>query len=285
MVIVIAGPTASGKSQIALQLAKDIDGIIINGDSRQIYKELRIGTSRPTESEFEGIPNYLYGHVSVQEEYNIYKYQRDVKKILETIPKGKTPIIVGGTGLYIDSVIYNYILQENESTEQERKELENLSIKKLQSMIDKKILKKLNESDIVNPVRLRRIIEKGELSNQRGEKLNCLYFVIDIDRRHLEKNIKERVSQMFDNGLLEENIHLRDNNLVNSTVSKIIGYKEFAGYFDGTKTIEDVKSEIIKNTKRYAKRQRTWFKRNKDAIWTNNYDLILERSTKFIKTE
>ena len=285
MVIVIAGPTASGKSKIALQLAKDLDGAIINGDSRQIYKELQIGTSRPTESELKGVPNYLYGHVSVEEEYNIYKYQRDVRKVLETIPKGKVPLIVGGTGLYIDSVIYNYILQENESTGQERKELENLSVKKLQSLIDKETLKGLNESDIVNPVRLRRIIERGKLGNQRGEKLNCLYFVIDVDKRHLERNIKERVTQMFNNGLLEENIYLKDNNLINSTVSKIIGYKEFQEYFEGTKTIEEVKAEIIKNTKRYAKRQRTWFKRNKDTIWTNNYDLILESSTKFIRTE
>lgn len=285
MVIVIAGPTASGKSRIALQLAKDINGVIINGDSRQIYKELQIGTSRPLESEFENISHYLFGHISVKEDYNIYKYQRDVKKVLATIPKGKIPIIVGGTGLYIDSVIYNYTLQENENTEQQRKDLENLPIKKLQSLIDTKTLNMLNESDIVNPVRLRRIIERGKLGNQRGKKLNCLYFVIDVDKRHLEKNIKERVIQMFDNGLLEENSFLKENNLFNSTVSKIIGYKEFQEYFDGTNTIEDVKAEIIKNTKRYAKRQRTWFKRNKDTVWTNNYDLILESSTKFIKTE
>lgn len=284
MVIVIAGPTASGKSKIALQLAKDINGVIINGDSRQIYKELRIGTSRPIESEFEEIPHYLYGHISVKEKYNIYKYQKEVKEILNNLPKGKIPIIVGGTGLYIDSVIYNYTLKEEDASLQ-REDLENKSIKELHSMIDSTILNQLNESDIVNPVRLRRIIEKGELGKQRGEKMNCLYLVMNVDKRHLEKNITERVIQMFDDGLLEENIYLKDNNLFNSTVSKIIGYKEFTGYFDGTKTIEDVKYEIIKNTKRYAKRQRTWFKRNKDAIWVDNYDLVLERSTKFIKTE
>lgn len=284
MVIVIAGPTASGKSKIALQLAKDINGIIINGDSRQIYKELRIGTSRPIDSEFEEIPNYLYGHISVKEKYNIYKYQKEVKEILKNLPKGKIPIIVGGTGLYIDSVIYNYTLQE-EDTSPQREELENKSIKELQSLIEPTILKQLNESDIVNPVRLRRIVEKGKLGNLRGEKLDCLYFVLNVDKRRLERNITERVSQMLDDGLLEENIYLKDNDLFNSTVSKIIGYKEFEEYFNGTKTIEDVKSEIIKNTKKYTKRQKTWFKRNKDAIWVDNYSLILERSTKFISTE
>lgn len=284
MVIVIAGPTASGKSKIALQLAKDINGVIINGDSRQIYKELQIGTSRPIESELGEIPHHLYGHISVNEKYNIYKYQKEVKEILNNLPKGKIPIIVGGTGLYIDSVIYNYTLQE-EDTSPQREELENKSIKELQSLIDSTILNQLNESDIVNPVRLRRIIEKGELGNQRGEKMNCLYFVMNVDKRRLERNITERVSQMFDDGLLAENIYLKDNDLINSTVSKIIGYKEFEGYFNGTKTIEDVKSEIIKNTKKYAKRQKTWFKRNKDAIWADNYDLILERSTKFISMQ
>lgn len=284
MVIVIAGPTASGKSKIALQLAKDINGVIINGDSRQIYKELQIGTSRPIESEFEEIPHHLYGHISVKEKYNIYKYQKDVREILNNLPKGKVPIIVGGTGLYIDSVIYNYTLQE-EDTSPQREELENKSIKELQSLIDSTILKQLNESDIVNPVRLRRIIEKGDLGKQRGEKMDCLYFVMNVDKRRLERNITERVSQMFDDGLLEENIYLKENDLVNSTVSKIIGYKEFEDYFNGTKTIEDVKSEIIKNTKKYAKRQKTWFKRNKDAVWADNYALILESSTKFIKTQ
>lgn len=284
MVIVIAGPTASGKSKIALQLAKDVNGVIINGDSRQIYKELQIGTSRPIESEFEKIPHHLFGHISVKEQYNIYKYQKEVKEILKDLPKGKIPIIVGGTGLYIDSVIYNYTLQEEETSPQ-REELENKSIKELQSLIDSTILKQLNESDIVNPVRLRRIIEKGNLGKQRGEKMDCLYFVLNVDKRRLEKNITDRVSQMFDDGLLEENISLKNKGLFNSTVSKIIGYKEFEGYFDGTKTIEDVKSEIIKNTKKYAKRQKTWFKRNRDAVWADNYALILERSTKFIKTE
>lgn len=284
MVIVIAGPTASGKSKIALQLAKNINGVIINGDSRQIYKELRIGTSRPIDSEFEEIPHYLYGHISVKEKYNIYKYQKEVKEILNNLPKDKIPIIVGGTGLYIDSVIYNYTLQE-EDTSPQREELENKSIKELQSLIDPTALKQLNQSDIVNPVRLRRIIEKGKLGNLRGEKLDCLYFVLNVDKRRLERNITERVSQMLDDGLLEENIYLKDNDLFNSTVLKIIGYKEFEEYFNGTKTIEDVKSEIIKNTKKYAKRQKTWFKRNKDAIWVDNYDLVLERSTKFISTE
>ena len=284
MVIVIAGPTASGKSKVALQLAKDINGVIINGDSRQIYKELKIGTSRPIESEFENIAHHLFGHISVKEKYNIYKYQKEVKEILDNLPGGKVPIIVGGTGLYIDSVIYNYTLQEEDASPQ-REELENKSIKELQSLIDSTVLKQLNESDIVNPVRLRRIIEKGNLGKQRGEKMVCLYFVMNVDKRRLEKNITKRVDQMFDDGLLEENTYLKDNDLVNSTVSKIIGYKEFEGYFDGTKTLEDVKSEIIKNTKKYAKRQKTWFKRNKDAVWADNYNLVLERSTKFIKTE
>lgn len=281
MIIVIAGPTASGKSRIALQLAKDINGVLINGDSKQIYKELRIGTSRPLESEFENIPHYLFGHISIKEKYNVYKYQKEVYSLLKVIPKDKIPIIVGGTGLYIDSVIYNYKLQK-EIYSSKKRILEDKDVKELQKMITPLVLKQLNESDIRNPIRLKRIIEKGDIVKQKGDKMNALYFVINIKKELLEKQIEKRTVQMFNDGLLEENIYLRNNDLINSTSPKIIGYKEFDKYFAGSKTIKEVQLDIIKNTKRYAKRQRTWFKRNDDTIWTDSYNLILEKSVKFI---
>jgi len=284
MVIVIAGPTASGKSKIALQLAKDINGVIINGDSRQIYKELQIGTARPLESEFENIPNYLYGHVSVKEKYNIYKYQKDVKRVLQNLPKEKIPIIVGGTGLYVDSVVFNYILKES-NTSSHREDLDSMSIEQLHSMIDPNLLNQLNESDIVNPVRLRRIIDKQGNEHKKGEALKHLYFVIDIPKEQLHKNIEKRVDEMFSKGLLEENKIIREKGLEKYSALHTIGYQEFDEYFNGTKTLEEVKFEIIKNTKRYAKRQKTWFRRNRNTIWTDDYDLILESSTKFISTE
>lgn len=231
-IIVIAGTTASGKSTLSLKLAKEINGVIINGDSRQIYKEISIGTSKPNKSDMGNIPHYLYSFVSVKDKYNIYKYQRDVSKVLNKIPKDKIPIIVGGTGLYIDSVIYNY----------------NLSKK------------------------------------SKGGALEHLYFVVDKPKDILKENIRKRVDEMFAKGLLEENIYIRKKKLSKYPSLKTIGYAEFDEYFEKKKKLEEVKNEIVKNTIDYAKRQRTWFRRNKDAIWESNYNMLLDRSNKFIKT-
>lgn len=161
-IIVIAGSTASGKSNIAIKLAKDINGVIINADSRQIYKELSIGTARPSLKETNEVPHFLYGHISVKEDYSIYKYQKDVQKVLESLLVNQTPILVGGTGLYIDSIIFNYSLKKEEIDTKRRKQLSNLSVKELKELINPDILNSLNESDRDNPIRLIRLIEKGK---------------------------------------------------------------------------------------------------------------------------
>jgi tRNA dimethylallyltransferase len=287
-IIVIAGSTASGKSRIAIDLAKEIDGVIINADSRQVYKEISTGTAKPSKEEMLEIPHYLYGHISVKEEYNIYRYQKDVKKVLENLPKSKTPILVGGTGLYIDSVIFNYKLTESHSRDtsnsvKTRDELNDLSIEELKSLIKKETLEKLNKSDRNNPVRLVRIIEKGGLEKERGEILNHKYFVIDIENGKLKSRIVKRVDSMFKNRLLEENVMVRKEELDKYSALKTIGYQEFDDYFEKKKSLEEVKLDIIKNTSRYAKRQRTWFRRHEHAAWTNDYDLVLEESLKLIK--
>ncbi len=276
-IIVIAGPTCSGKSGIALQLAKDIDGVIVNGDSRQIYKELRIGTARPTQEEMQGIPHYLYGHISVTEEYNIFKYQRDFNKTIQEIPKEKAIILVGGTGLYIDSVVFNYKLKEN--SEKELK-IESENIEDIKKLIPESILENLNESDRNNPRRLLRILQKGNTKAEKGDPLPHKYFVIDIEPDLLRERIVKRVDSMFEEGLVEENQKLYDEGLTKYKALSTIGYQEFQEYFKGTKKLDDVKQEIINHTNQYAKRQRTWFRRNPDAIWGNNYPFILEESLK-----
>ena len=288
-IIVIAGPTASGKSSLAIKLAKEINGVIINADSRQVYKEISVGTARPTKKEMQGVSHYLYGHISVTEEYNIYKYQQDVKKILNEIPKEKTPILVGGSGLYIDSVIFNYNLTQS-STEkfdvERRTKLNNMDVKTLQELIkdiDPKLLENLNSSDKKNPMRLVRMIERGE-NEDRGQALKHVYFVVDIPKEDLNKRIKERTEKMFENGLLEENIKIRKKSLEKYPALNTIGYQEFNKYFSKEISLEEVKDEIIKNTKNYAKRQKTWFRKHDHAIWTNDYSLILEESVKLIKT-
>lgn len=289
-IIVIAGPTASGKSDLAIRLAKKIDGEIINGDSRQVYKELSIGTAKPSKKERSVVPHHLYDYISVREDYNIYTYQKDFNKLLKSFPKKKIPILVGGSGLYIDSVIFNYELKEEKTSKKEREKrerLNKLSLKELQKLvsdIDPKLLKKLNKSDRNNPIRLIRVIEReGEILNKKEPKKHK-YFVIDLDKKLLNKKIETRVEKMFEIGLLEENEKLRKKGLERYPTLNTIGYQEFVPYFKGKCSLEDVKKKIIKNTKEYAKRQRTWFRKHNHAIWTNDYNLILEESLKFIKT-
>lgn len=283
-IIVIAGPTASGKSNIAIKLAKDINGVIINADSRQIYKELSIGTARPSLKETNEVPHFLYGHISVKENYSIYKYQKDVQKVLESLLVNQTPILVGGTGLYIDSIIFNYSLKKEEIDTKRRKQLSNLSVKELKELINPDILNSLNESDRDNPIRLIRLIEKGKKNEQRGKELTHKYFVLDLPRDELNKKIEERVKRMIEEGLVEENTEIRKENLGKHLALKTIGYQEFDEYFKGKKSLKEVEEEIIKNTCKYAKRQRTWFRKHKDALWSSNYNLILEESVKLIKT-
>ena len=281
-IIVIAGPTSSGKSKIALKLAQDINGVIVNADSKQVYKELLIGTARPTEGEIKIVPHYLYGHTSVKEGYNIFKYQKDIEEILKNLKSPQVPILVGGTGLYIDSIVFNYKLKEADIDPVENEKLNNMTIEELQKIVGERNLKKLNESDRQNRMRLIRVIQRGNTQIKRGKKLNHLYLVLDIPQEVLNQNIEKRVEQMFEDGLVEENLYLRKNKLYDYLSLRTIGYQEFNSYFEAKKSIEEVKKDIILHTKQYAKRQRTWFRRNKDAIWCKNYEEVLENSLKFI---
>ncbi len=289
-VIVIAGPTASGKSSLAIKLAKDINGYIINADSRQVYKELRIGTAQPVPDivkddvwYISGIKHYLYGHVSAKKRYNLYQYQKDVQKVFDK--ENGIPILVGGTGLYIDCIVYNYKLKQNEntSTEYSREELEKMSVKELQSKLEKETLKKLNSSDRNNPVRLIRAIERGGVNRKKGETLNHLYTVVNIEGNELKDRISKRVDLMVEQGLVEEVKDLLDNGFnFKMSAMQSIGYREFAGYFEKDRTLEQVKDEIILRTIQYSKRQRTWFKRNKNIVEVIRYNTLYEEALKFL---
>jgi len=284
-IIVLAGPTASGKSDMAISLAKKINGYIINGDSRQVYTDLNIGIAKPKFDKkiskgkdiLDGITHYLYDYINPKDNFTLYDYQRDVKNVLNNA-KG-IPILVGGSGLYIDSVIFNYILTKNNVN---ISELENMEIVKLQELA-KEFLPKLNESDGNNRHRLIRAIQRGNVNRKRGKELENIYFVIDIDRDVLKKRVRERIERMFKEGLLEENISLLDKGYTYEDKGmSSIGYREFREYFDNTKSLDDVKEEIFKNTMAYIKRQRTWFRRNKGSIWVNNKEELIYKALNFI---
>ena len=281
-IIVISGCTASGKSDVALKLAKRINGVILNADSRQIYKEVSIGTAKPNlilnesnQWEKEGITHYLYSQTSINKKYNLFKYQTDTFKILNQLPPQITTILTGGTGLYIDSVIFNYKLKTLSQPQTEVADnLSDFTAKELQRLVPSEILNKLNESDRQNKNRLIRVIQKGLPSIKKGTPLEHIYFFLDIEKTALEKRIEQRVNQMFKDGLLEENIKIR-NKFPKSTFFKTtIGYKEFEDYFKKNISLDEVKEDIISHTKQYAKRQRTWFRRNKGVIYVKNLEEI-----------
>ena len=259
-IIVIAGPTASGKSKIAYALAKEFDGYIINGDSRQVYKELNIGTAKPTKKDLKGLTNYLYDFVSITKKYTLWDYQKDVFKVLEK-EKNMLSIIVGGTGLYIDSVVYNYKLPKTTQPDYSK----DISL--------------LNESDKSNPHRLISFFQR-ETEPEKGTSLNHIYFVLDVKKEVLNERIEKRIGKMFQEGLLKENERLYKTYKGRYLPAlKTVGYQEFEGYFEEKKTIEKVKEEILFHTRQYAKRQRTWFRRNTNAIWVKDINEI----TKYLK--
>lgn len=286
-IIVIAGATATGKSEISLKLAKKINGYIINADSRQIYKKINIGSAKPKFDKeiskgvhtLNGITHYLYDFVDPKENFTIFDYQNCVNNVLKNTQG--VPILTGGSGLYIDSVIYNYKLSKNNKNT----DLKDKSIEELQELA-KEYLPYMSESDRKNKHRLIRAIQREGVNREKGKELNNIYFVIDIEKQVLQERIKKRIDNMFKEGLLEENISLlKQGYTYNDKGMKTIGYIEFKEYFENKISLEDVKERIFKNTMGYVKRQRTWFKRNKNAVWINEPKEILYLASNFILKE
>lgn len=267
-IIVIVGPTASGKTKASIELAKKYNAEIINADSTQIYKEPIITTAKIKEEEKEGIIHHLIDYVSLDEDYTIFDYQKDGRKILdELISKDKNIIIVGGSGLYIKALLYNYNLEE---TEIKRIDYSNYSNDELKSMADE--IDPNNNIHVNNRQRLERYItffkSTGKTISKTDEINTKLYDFItiglDAPREELYKRIDDRVEEMFDEGELDEAKRLR--HLKN--FSNIIGFRELEMYFNNEITLDEAKELIKRNTRRYAKRQYTWFRNQmKDIYW------------------
>lgn len=272
-IIVILGPTGVGKTKASVELAKKIDGEVINADSVQIYKKLNIGSSKTTKKEMDGIRHYLFDIKEPNEFYTIYDYQQDVRSLISKIEKrGKKVIIVGGTGLYIKAALYDYRL----SKENKKVDLSSYTNEEIYNMI-----KKINvESfvDINNRVRLERCYNR--LINNNNSyigKDNLLYDVdligLTTQRDNLYKIINKRVDKMFDDGLVDEVNNLKPYYKKSHVLNSAIGYKEFIPYFNNEIDLDDVKENIKKNSRHFAKRQYTFFNNQFDGIkWFNvNY--------------
>ena len=288
-IIVIVGPTGVGKTKLSIELAKKLDAEIINGDSVSIYKELNIGSAKPTLEERENIPHHLLDIRNIKEEYTVFEYQRDVRRLIEEIhSRGKRVIIVGGTGLYIKAALYNYQFAEGTTY----KEYEDLSNEQILEKIKKYPLDSYPE--VQNRKRLVRLLNKLEneepITNQKDEILYPHKTIgLTIDRETLYKRINDRVDQMMKNGLLEEVTNLKDDYKDSKVLNSGIGYKEFYDYFYNNKPLEVVIEEIKQNSRRYAKRQYTFFNHQFQTEWYtvdfNHFDKVIEEIYQDIKKE
>ena len=298
-VIVICGPTASGKTSLSIELAKKINGEIVSCDSMQIYKDMNIGTAKPTQEEMQGIKHYLIDFISPNERYSVADYKKDAKKaIKEIISKGKTPIVVGGTGLYIDSLIYEIEYQDIKFDENYRKELEkNVEEKGLEYLykkakeIDPQAIEKISPNDKKRILRILEIYHmtgknktQQEIESRKKEvEYDYHVYAIDWDREELYNRINKRVDIMIQQGLIEEVKNILEKYKEFPTAMQGLGYKEVVEYLEGKLTKDEMIEKIKMETRRYAKRQLTWFRKNKQTIWIkgrenlqNNIKIILE---------
>ena len=285
IVYVIGGPTASGKSKLAVELAKKVNGEIISADSMQIYKEMNIGTAKVNKEEMQGVQHYLVDFVSPDERYSVSNFKKDAEKAIEEIlEKGKTPIVVGGTGLYIDSLIYGIEFQNEEVDLEYREKLNKIadekglgSLYKKAQEIDPEAMKKISINDRKRIIRVLEIYHKTgktkteqELQSRKNEvKYEYKVFAITMDREKLYERIEKRIDFMIEQGLIEEVKQILEKYHTFPTAMQGLGYKEVVEYLEGSCTKEEMIEKIKKETRHYAKRQLTWFRKNKETIWLN----------------
>lgn len=275
-VVAIVGATASGKTAYSIELAKKINGEIVSADSRLVYKGFDIGTAKPTIDEMDGVPHHMVDIVEPEFEYSAGLYKKQAKDVISQIlSRGHIPIVCGGTGLYIDILLKNYDLPEIEANRELRNELTQLDTANLEDMLkilDINAFTSIDKNDRKKMIRAIEIIKTTNkpLSQTRGmnkSEYNVEWIGKNFDRKTLYERIDKRVDIMIENGLVEETINLLEKhgripNLVNT-----IGYREILGYIDNQCSLEQAAELLKKNTRNYAKRQLTWFRRNEEIKW------------------
>ena len=270
MVIVVVGPTGVGKTKMSIELAKALNGEVINADSTQVYKGLDIATAKVTDVEKEQVVHHLFDIKNVEEDYTVYNYQKDCRsKIEEIIKKKKMPILVGGTGLYIKAALYDYQFIDS-------------NIKNNYEEIDTNILfeklKKIDENTEIHQNNMKRIVralnyyeETGNIPSEKKKTdtllYPCIFIGLTLDRNILYDRIDNRVDSMLKKGLLEEAREIYESKIRTKAILTPIGYKELFLYFDGIISLEEAIETIKKNSRRYAKKQYTWFNHQIPVNW------------------
>lgn len=288
-VIVITGPTAVGKTKLSIELAKRYNGEIINADAVQVYKGLDIGSAKVTEEEKEGIPHHLFDIKEVDEEYTIYHYQKDCRKLIKEVQgRGKTPILVGGTGLYIKAALYDYKLTE----EKETNTYDNLTNEELYNKlleVDKDIvIDKNNRHRLIRAINYYKENNKSINTNTTNKLLyDAIFIGLTTDRRILYDKINNRVDIMIKDGLLNEVKAFYDKNIRTKPLLNAIGYREIYSYFDGNISLEEALNKIKQNSRHYAKRQYTFFNHQLPIVWFetnyNNFNNTVEEVIDYIE--
>lgn len=287
--IVLTGPTAVGKTSLSIALARAVEGEIISADSMQVYKHMDIGSAKIKKEEMEGIPHYLIDVLEPDEEFHVVRFQEMAKEAMKEIySKGKIPILTGGTGFYIQAVVKDIDFSQDTEKSSVRERLENLAQEKGGEYLHELLAQRDPESaEKIHPNNIKRVIraleyyeltgEKISLHNEReGEKVspyNTAYFVLNDHRERLYERIDRRVDQMLDEGLVEEVRRLAQIGYTRDMVSmQGLGYKEILAYLEGEYSLEEAVYVLKRDTRHFAKRQLTWFRREKDVIWVNKPD-------------
>ena len=282
--IILTGPTAVGKTDLSIQLAKAINGEIISADSMQVYRHMDIGSAKVTPEEMDGVPHHLIDVLEPEEEFNVVVFQKLAKEALTGIyERGHIPIIVGGTGFYIQALLYDIDFTENDGDTAIRRELEKLAqtqgagcLHQMLQEIDPESAAAIHQNNV------KRVIRAIEFYRQTGKKISLhneqerekqspyqfLYYVLDTDRKTLYERIDRRVDLMMEHGLVDEVKHLADMGCTRDMVSmQGLGYKEILDYLSGEIPLEEAGYILKRDTRHFAKRQITWFKRERDVRW------------------
>ena len=282
--IILTGPTAVGKTDLSIQLAKAMNGEIISADSMQVYRHMDIGSAKVTPEEMDGVPHHLIDVLEPEEEFNVVVFQKLAKEALTGIyERGHIPIIVGGTGFYIQALLYDIDFTENDGDTAIRRELEKLAqtqgagcLHQMLQEIDPESAAAIHQNNV------KRVIRAIEFYRQTGKKISLhneqerekqspyqfLYYVLDTDRKTLYERIDRRVDLMMEHGLVDEVKHLADMGCTRDMVSmQGLGYKEILDYLSGEIPLEKAVYILKRDTRHFAKRQITWFKRERDVRW------------------
>ena len=282
-VVSVVGPTASGKTKIGVMLAKMLDGEVVSADSMQIYRDMDIATAKPTQEETDGIPHHLIGFLPPEDSFSVVRYVELAKKIITDIhARDKLPILVGGTGLYVDSLLNNIQFAENDSDDKLRIELRQKAEREGVGALVEELRQFDPESaERIEPQNIKRLIRAIEIyrttgitmteQNRQSRLLETPYCSVKIglkakDRQFLYDRINKRVDIMAQNGLIDEAKEILSRKC-SPTAEKAIGYKELSDYFNGNVSLQEALDELKKQTRHYAKRQLTWFMRDKEICW------------------